>query len=186
MTSKELLKLVFVYSSYVEEKVQTKFLPLSNELLNRKPGPQSWSAAECFEHLLHTNELYFPIFQSVLDNMKNETLNSETEFKHTFIGKIIIKSVDPEQSKKYKSPKVFRITASEVRDDVCRQFLKQHEWLLAVIKKFEGADFTKIKIVSPASMFVRYNLGDCLLIIAYHNKRHILQAERAVASLSNQ
>ena len=186
MTSNELLELVFNYSSYLEEKIQTEFLSLSSELMNSKPAPESWSAAECFEHLLQTNQLYFPVFQNILDKIVFEKHNSETEFKHTFIGKMIMKTVDPEQCKKYKSPKAFRINVSEVRKDILPQFLNQHKQLNSIIKKFEDVDLTKIKIVSPASKFIKYNLGDCLLIIAYHNKRHILQAERAIKNFSNQ
>ena len=186
MTSNELLKLVFNYSAYTEEKIQTEFLPLSSEQLNSKPGKESWSAAECFEHLFNTNQLYIPVFQNVLRKIENEKHDSETEFKHTLIGKMIIKSVDPEQSKKYKSPKAFRINVREVRKDILHQFLNQHQQLISIIKKFEEVDLRKIKIVSPASKFVKYNLGDSLMIIAYHNKRHILQAERAVKNFTNQ
>lgn len=186
MNSKELLELVFNYSTYIEEKIQIEFLPLSSELMNSKPTPESWSAAECFEHLLKTNGLYIPVIRNVLDKIEYQQHNSESEFKHTFIGKMIIKSVDPEQSKKYKSPKAFRINVNEVRKDILQQFFNQHLQLNSIVKNFEGVDLTKIKIVSPSSKFVKYNLGDCLLIIAYHNMRHILQAERAVKNFSNQ
>lgn len=179
MTSEELFKFFFDYSLPVRQIVETKFFPLTSGLLNHKPSDESWSAAECFEHLLYTNGLYVPVFERISDNILKGYSCSGKVFKHTFMGKMIIKSVDPAQIKKYKSPKAFRIKTTGVRDNVLQQFLKQHEILLTKVMEFGQSDLQKIKIVSPASKFVRYNLGDCLMIIAYHNKRHIAQAERA-------
>lgn len=184
MTSKELFNHLMNYSQEVYSSVEIKFSNLTSEQINHKPSPQSWSCGECFEHLMKTNGLYIPTFNKLINQLDELKNDKGEEFKNSLTGKFIIKTVDPEQVKKYKSPKAFRLSVSNVRSDVIQQFLTQDRMLKSLIEKFNGKDLRKIKIASPASSLVRYNLGDCFTIIAYHNKRHINQAEKALISFT--
>ncbi|QQS35789.1 MAG: DinB family protein [Ignavibacteriales bacterium] len=179
-----MLKFYFDYSTEVTNEIKKDFGNIAPELLNRKPSSESWSAGECFEHLIKTNGLYFPVFEKLKLSLHNSDANGNIHFKNSFIGKMIIKTVDPDQMKKYKSPKAFRLTVSNVRSDVISVFLKQLEDLNKLIETFKNKNLAAYKITSPASPLVRYNLGDCLMIIAYHNRRHLKQAKNAIGVLN--
>ncbi len=184
MKSSELFLHLMNYYSEAISRVELNFLKLSFEQINHKPSPEKWSCGECFEHLLKTNGLYIPIFNKLINQLVDQKNDNGEEFRNTFTGKFIIKTVDPEQIKRYKSPKAFRLSVSNVRNDVIQKFLDQEKQLFTLIQKFEGKDLNKIKVTSPASVMIRYNLGDCLTILAYHNKRHINQAEKALNSFA--
>jgi len=46
-----------------------------------------------------------------------------------------------------------------------------------------GIDLMKIKIVSPFDKRVRYNVYSAFRIVIAHQRRHLWQAEQAIASL---
>jgi uncharacterized damage-inducible protein DinB len=42
-----------------------RFQTLSEEQFNWKPNTKSWSIAQCLDHLIVSNEKYFPVFEAV-------------------------------------------------------------------------------------------------------------------------
>ena len=64
----------------ISEKVGSTFGKLSAEQINWKPNAKSWSIGQCFEHLIVTNELYFPIddaFDILIMHEKRHFLQAE-------------------------------------------------------------------------------------------------------------
>src|SRR4029077_10637205 len=49
------------------EKVKTNINGLSPEQLNWKPAPESWSVAQCLDHLIVADCLYFPAFEKIVN-----------------------------------------------------------------------------------------------------------------------
>ncbi|HTH38149.1 MAG TPA: DinB family protein, partial [Pyrinomonadaceae bacterium] len=45
------------------DDARSTFGSLSVEQLNWKPAEKSWSIAQCFDHLITTHSLYFPLFE---------------------------------------------------------------------------------------------------------------------------
>jgi len=60
-------------------------------------------------------------------------------------------------------------------------FPKKNKFLKLIEYEIDPAKL-KVKITSPFAKFVRYNIGDSLLIIANHNLRHLKQAGRVMKS----
>ncbi|NWF89920.1 MAG: DinB family protein [Ignavibacteriaceae bacterium] len=181
MTSKELIEQSIKVSNEIRNVVEQKFVHLSEDQLNRKPDSNSWSAAECFQHLLFTNASYLKSFKELLEQQKdlNEEIKaSARKYKHSFWGKLILYFVNPNNKMKSKTTKAFNPAYSKVEHDVVHKYLAQHDEIVSAISKMRNLDLKKLKIPSPINSKIKYNLGDAVRILVLHDKRHIQQAER--------
>src|ERR1041385_6403765 len=79
------------------------FNSFSIDQLNWKPTEKSWSIAQCFDHLITTHNLYFPLFE----RMEKGDMRRATWEKYSplsgFFGRFVIKSLDPANQKRMKT-----------------------------------------------------------------------------------
>jgi uncharacterized damage-inducible protein DinB len=67
-----------------------KFKSLSEDQINWKLSAESWSIAECVDHLIVTNKLYFNEFEKQFAEKQLKTDYSKTQVKHKWLSKFII------------------------------------------------------------------------------------------------
>ena len=170
-TSSSLIEEFLKEAEQVSDKAK-KFTSLKKNQLNWRPDNKRWSVGESFEHLIRTNKLYLPYFEKSTQGKKSSGL-----FKHTLMGKIMMKIVSPYTKMKFKTPKSLNPSRSNIQGSIVNDFLKQHEYFVQLAGNLKNVDLKEI-VTSPINSFVKYNLGDCFLIIALHDQRHLLQAER--------
>ena len=154
------------------------FGALTAQQLNWKPAADQWSVAQCFDHLLAANGAYFPIFDKVLSGEKKNTFWESLPWLPAFWGKMLIKAVSPEATRKLKAPKIFSPSSSSIDAAVIHRFIDQQNQVIKYMKATEDLDLEKIKITSPVSNLIAYSLLDAYRIIVNHEKRHFLQATR--------
>ncbi|CAN5340589.1 hypothetical protein BH20ACI2_BH20ACI2_22230 [soil metagenome] len=87
----------------VADDARETFGSLSAVQLNWKPSDENWSIAQCFEHLIVTNELYFPNIQRVIDGNHRNNFYSKIPFATDLIAFAMKNSLNPNQSKKMKN-----------------------------------------------------------------------------------
>jgi len=181
MTSKELIEQSLSEANQTRVNVEEKFFHLSSDELNRKPNPDSWSAAECFQHLIFTNGLYLTRFNDIL---KAESGNGMDliNYKHSFWGKLILYFVNPKTKMKSKTTSSFNPSQGKGDPDVVKKYLEQHDQLTKAISGMKNLDLKRLRMASPINSKIKYNLGDAIRILSLHDQRHIQQAERALES----
>ena len=161
------------------ERAKKSFSHLSDIQLNWKSHPESWSVGECLSHLVNSNSLYLDKIENILNSFPT---GSEKDFtyKQSFMGKLISEGVDPANLKKAKTFKVFFPDKSAVQNKIIDEYVKSSEKLIELAGKMEHLDLEKIKLSSPVNIMIRLNLGDPLIIIPKHDKRHLNQAEKVM------
>ena len=165
-------------ASAITDGTLAGFGGLTAQQLNWKPGADKWSVAQCFDHLVTANRAYFPIFEKVLSGEKKNTFWESLPWLPAIWGKMVIKVVNPESTRKLKAPKVFYPSSSSIDGAVIHLFIDQQNQVIRYMKATEGLDLEKIKISSPVSNIITYSLMDAYRIIINHEKRHFLQATR--------
>jgi hypothetical protein len=142
----------------------------------------SWSAAECLVHLTISTEVYFPAWPSALADARARGLieSGERPFRMDFAGAILNWSLKPSTRIRTSTPAILRPAIS---GDVLAGFLRSQDRLLEVLAESSGLALDRIKIASPVNARVRYSVWSSFRIMDTHQRRHLLQAERA-ASLS--
>ena len=181
MTSKELIEQLLNEANQTRLNVEKLFPNLPSDKLNKKPNPNAGSAAECFQHLIYTNGEYLKRFSEIIKINSSEH-GVSAEYKHSFLGKLILYFVNPKTKMKSKTTKAFNPTFSKVEIDVVKKYLEQHDLLTKAISGMKNLDLKKLRIPSPINNKIKYNLGDAIKILVLHDQRHIQQAARALKS----
>lgn len=168
----------------ISENSRKTFGKLSAEQINWKPDAKSWSVGQCFEHLIVTNNLYFPNIQKVIDGKHRNNFFSKIPFGVDLIAVLMKNSLNPEQKRKMKTFQMFEPVKSNISKTIIEDFIENQKKLIEMIEACKSFDAHKIKIAEPLSAALNLRLDDAFEILAMHEKRHFLQAER-VMNLEN-
>jgi hypothetical protein len=161
--------------------VKARFGPLSAAQLNWKPAPDRWSVGQCLDHLLTADGAYFPTFDTVRAGRYRKTLWQRMPVLPTFFGRMLLKAIDPANTRKSKAPAIFKPASSDVDTGVVRRFGEQQATLVGYLEAGAGFDLDGTIIASPVSPIVTYSLFDAFRILVRHAQRHVQQADRVVA-----
>jgi hypothetical protein len=156
------------------------FKSLSEDQINWKPANDSWSIAECVDHLIVTNKLYLDEIEKQFAEKQLKTDYSKKEVKHKWLSKFIIKAVDPANIKKAKTFPVFMPLMSKYKKDVFDYFYEVQNSLINLVSSAKDIDLNKYVMSSPAAKIIKENFCDVLEIIRLHDRRHFNQAERLI------
>ena len=155
---------------------------LSVAQLDRQPGPKRWSVAQCLEHLILFDSLYFSGVEQRINAAPPAhpearfSLRGLDKWAYNFFGEKppfripTIHSFDPHFDRTYGATIVARY-----RDHLERL---DQQFRLA-----EAHDVRRITVQSPALGLVRFPYPAIALIAVAHHKRHHAQAERTRAEL---
>jgi len=162
----------------INDQTLASFGDLTEPQLNWKPSPDQWSIAQCLDHLVTANRAFFPTFDKVVSGEKEKTFWESLPWLPSFWGKLLIKSVAPESSRKLKAPRIFQPTSSDVDGAIIGRFIEQQHRVISYMSATKDLDVERIKISSPVTNLITYSLMDAYRIIVTHEKRHLLQATR--------
>ncbi len=163
----------------VADDARATFGGLSSDQLNWKPGEKSWSIAQCLDHLIKTNEQFYPEFEELASgNRKNSFIENWSPLSG-FFGRFLIKAVS-EDSKKAKAPSLAIVPPSDVEADIVDRFASHIAEVNSKVSACEGADREKTVVTSPFLAVFTYTLDDAYTVLVEHTKRHIRQAKRVI------
>lgn len=174
----ELTEMAVAVSNNVEEA----FGGLSEEQLNWKPDVESWSVAQCLEHLIITNELEFPAIHDAFRSDRRNPLWSRIPLLPWIFGRLMIWLFATESTRRVKAPKMFQPSASALPRSIVETFIGHQREIVKLLEKSRALDLDRTKIVSPVSNFVTYSLRDAFTVLVGHERRHLRQALRVVQS----
>ena len=154
---------------------------LSSEQLNWKPAEKSWSVGQCLDHLILTNEQFYPEFDKLAAGTRKNTFWQNYSPLTGFFGRFLIKAVT-EDSKKSKAPSKSIVPPSALPANIVVKFEKNIAEVNERIQACAGADRQKTVVTSPFLAVMTYKLDDAYTVLVEHTKRHIRQAKRVMAA----
>lgn len=92
-------------------------------------------------------------------------------------------ALEPPARLRTNTTRNFEPTIIEPVDELLPRFVRLQQELIAQIRSSRGLDLTHVKIVSPVSSRIRYNLFSYFHIIAAHQRRHLWQAEQTLSEI---
>lgn len=155
------------------------FGSLSVEQLNWKPGEKSWSVAQCLDHLILTNEQFYPEFEKLASGNRKNTFWQNNSPLTGFFGRFLVKAVT-EDSKKAKAPSKTIVPPSDLPSDIVEKFAANIAEVCEKISAVASADRQKVVVTSPFLSLMTYKLDDAYTVLVEHTKRHIRQAKRVL------
>lgn len=171
-TLESLLKALNEVSAVAEQE----FTALTAEQLNFKPGADKWSIAQCLDHLIVTNETYYPQFNEVISGKHKNSFFQSIKFVSNFFGKSMVRDLGPEKRKSFKNPGMFTPAQGNLPADIVSRYLAHQQIMQDYFKKLSEHDTENTVIHSPAAKVITYNLIDVMNIIVVHSQRHLQQA----------
>lgn len=165
----------------VARDVQSSFGQLNAEQLNWKPNADSWSVAQCLDHLLNANTEMLGVFDPVIKGTKRTSLVERLPVLPGLFGRMMIKAVSPQGKQKLKAPATATPSASKLDSQIVSWFLAKQQEIDQKLKAVEGLNPDKVIVTSPFLSFITYSLLDAARIIVVHERRHFEQAQRVMA-----
>ena len=163
----------------VADNSMAEFGGLSVEQLNWKRDEKSWSVAQCFDHLIVTHRLYFPLFEQLASGDVKMSFWQKFSPFSGFFGRFLIKGLDPKNLKKMKTTAKASPSSSEIDGEIIRRFCDHQLELIAAIKRLpDSIDPAKTIITSPLLGAITYSLDDAFTFVPMHCERHFDQAKR--------
>jgi len=167
----------------ITQKFTEAFGSLSNEQLNWKPDPNTWSIAQNIDHLITINETYFPITKAIRQGDYRLPFTAKFGFLVRFFGDQILKASQPERKNKMKTFPVWEPASSKVPTGIIERFKTHQETLKKWIEDAQGLAAQGQVISSPANKYIVYKLEKAFEIIVNHERRHFNQAKEVYEAL---
>lgn len=166
-----------------------------DEALTRRPSPRRWSAIDCLEHVRRANGLYLKAMDRALTGAERRGKRPVEEFRPGAVGTFMRNTLRPrtEEPTQDGRPKIarrmptagnFDPTKDAIPPDPGRTidaFLGQLDRMTELAQRLEGVDL-HVRTNTLLGPFLRLRMGDVARYLMAHTDRHLVQAERAIAS----
>lgn len=159
-----------------------QMLPLVQ--LSRKASPDTWSAAQCLEHLNIYGRYYLPAIEKAIGDAKSAGSRPAPEFHPGWLGAWFSNLMRPLSGgalkSKMKAPKNAVPSDQPDARTTLAEFIDQQEKMLQLLEAAQVVNLEKIRIPISIAPWIRLKLGDTFQFVIAHIERHVLQAERAI------
>ena len=148
--------------------------------LNWQPVPGQWSIGQCLEHLAISNEVYGGAIASAL---KGAPTGSTDQIRPGWFSRYFIREyiAPTEKRTRHQAPPKIR-PAREVDASILQRFLNTNNQSRDLVARAAGVDVNQVRFKNPFVPLIRFTVGTGLEILAKHEQRHLLQAERVRTS----
>lgn len=149
---------------------------LRPEHLNWHPSAGEWSVGQCLEHLYITNQVYLGPISAALEDHRPAIVPEIRlgVFSAWFIRNYVAPNFGGARS---KAPKKIE-SAQSVDPDILKKFLDSNRAARELVQRASQYDVNAIRFKNPLVPLLRFTVGTGLEIVAKHEARHLLQAER--------
>jgi hypothetical protein len=161
-------------------RAQADFGGLSGAQLNWKPAAGSWSVAQCLDHLITINALYFPLFEALREGGRNPTFWERYSPFSGLLGRLLIRSLSPDNPRRTRTSRMAEPSASTIDDGIVARFAQHQAELIEHLRRLPPSADGGTIITSPLLRGVTYSLDDGVRVIVVHEQRHLQQARRVV------
>ena len=158
--------------------VRASFGPLDARQLNWRPGGETWSVAQCIEHLVHSNREMCRAIHAASDPAHEKSVWQRLPLLPRVYGRMLVASQGPRVTRKFIAPAVATPSASAIDAGIIERFVDGQGEVIVLARALAGRNPARVIMVSPFIRFVTYSVLDGLRLIVAHERRHYQQALR--------
>ena len=153
-----------------------RVLPLSVDQLWWRPKPNTWSIAECVNHVNQTLASCLPKVDEAIDRGWRESRTARGCTQYGWQTKELLKVLEPPIKPRRLSPPPLKPAIRIDRELLIRQFYTQRKRYAAALRLANGLDLIDVEVDSMIQPLVP-SLGGTLAMLAAHDRRHMWEAE---------
>ena len=151
---------------------------VSRDAWHTRPGADRWSAGDCIQHLNLASQAILPLVHDGVE--RAQAVRVAGSCRRDALGWLIAKAIAPASPIRMRSEAAFVPAAEQPAEAAIAEFNCFQDALVACVRAAEHRAIDGVTIVSPFDgRGLRYNLYSALTLVARHQHRHLLQAERA-------
>lgn len=149
----------------------------------RRADPDRWSVAECVAHVNLTATAYLPLLDDGLARARTIRTSTPRSYRRDPLGWLLWRTMGPPVRVKAKTTAPFVPTNVRSVSGLIADFERLQQEQLERLKRADGLPLSDVRVVSPFSEKVTYNLYSCFSILPRHEERHLWQAEQVAKAL---
>ncbi|HYU79439.1 MAG TPA: DinB family protein [Vicinamibacterales bacterium] len=157
---------------------------MSDEEINwqEKPG-ETWSVAECIDHLTVINPFYLRGFIPLVETARQQRTGPFRGLSSSTAGRWFVRVLEPPMKTKTKARPEMRPRSNLRREGLVEAFKKSHDSYRALVQQCAEVDVNRVKGPNPFFRFIPMRISTVLQIIPAHDRRHLWQAKNVKDAL---
>ena len=149
-----------------------------------RPRPNSWSIAECLDHLGTGDRVYLQALRDAAEQARSLGRMRRGPARAGWFGTFFIWTQEPARRwLRLKAPRKIRPRVSPPLESAYASFMAAHADARALLLDNADLDLAGIHFVNPFVRGFNFSLATGLHVIAAHERRHLLQARRVREAL---
>jgi len=162
----------------IEHDARLVVAGLSDALGTWRVAPDTWTVAECLDHLATGNRVYLEGMRPAAERAAADGRARRGPARPGLLGGWFARSLEPPARPlfKTKAPRQIRPRVSPPLSDASGAFLASHDDVRAFLRQFAAIDLAGITFPNPFIGGVRFSLATGLHVLAAHERRHLWQA----------
>ncbi len=145
-----------------------------------RAAADSWSVAECLDHLATANRVYLDAMQPPAERALTEGRRRRGPVRPGLLGGWFVRSLEPPVRPLFrtKAPRKIRPRPLPPLADAMERFLASQHDVVTFLERYAQIDLAGVRFPNPFIRGVRFSLATGLHVMAAHERRHLWQAWR--------
>lgn len=159
-----------------DHKAQALLRDLDEEQLNWRPDEQSWSIAQCLDHLNVTSRVYLAPMLQAIEEARRKGSARKGPIRPGFFGRWFVATMEPPPKRKLPAPRKIVPAVRKNKAELIEDWRRAQAELDAVLRDASGIDLNGTRFVNPFISLIRFSVGTGFQVLAAHERRHLWQA----------
>jgi hypothetical protein len=153
---------------------------LSEQLALWRPSSESWSVAECFDHLATTNRVYLEAMRPSALRAREQKRERRGPARPGILGRWFARSMEPPVKPRFKmkAPRSIHPRSTQSPKEIYDGFVDSHNAVQEFLRENANLDLAGVTFPNPFIKSFRFSLATGLHVLAAHERRHIWQGWR--------
>jgi hypothetical protein len=147
-----------------------------------RPSSDAWSVGECLDHLNAAARMYLPRLDDAIAEATRNGAHGEGPFKYAWIDRLIVHIAEPPSRIRVPAPRGFLPPCRGSREEIVSALRAYQAQFIDRLQQANGLDLARVRVTSPVVRWLGFSLGAAFGLIAAHERRHLWQARKVVAS----
>lgn len=162
----------------VECDAQALVSGLTDALGAWRAAADSWSVAECLDHLATANTVYLSAMKESAVRARARGRRRRGPATPGIIGRWFVRALEPPVRRKSRAPRNIQPRIAPPLADAFAAFIASHDRVRAFLRENADLDLAGVRFPNPLVPGVRFSLATGLHVITAHERRHLWQAWR--------
>lgn len=173
------LERVLYQLNVIQQEFEGLLYGLAERQLSWSPSPRVWSIGQNIDHMNLTNHQFLRQFENSVSEGHAAGIHGDGPYTYGWLARTFFRLVEPPAKRKFRAPKNVHPSPQQSLAALKEGWNATHARLEEVVRRANGLDLERVRIPSPVTKLVKFNLGMGFWIQTAHDRRHLAQA-RAV------